>query len=445
MEFRRHGLAVRASAWLFAGITSMLALTASAQDEQYYISNNGKAVTVSEPFNASAQLRLGTHVAAGNGRVLSVGGNSVYVFGQNTAGEWTQTAKLSAYDSGVLTGPIAFDGTYALVRGYTPARAAVVYSYIHEAGRWRALGVLKGTKGFGRAIGLDGCTAMISSNTEDGAAELPTGERGYVHYFDRCRTGTWTWINSIPAPVDNTARFGASLALSGADLLIGAPYETGVGRVYYYTRSGDTWQLKQTIVPNVVSDNTYNAPHTQSAFGSTIAINNGLALIRMAKEYANWQQSLAREGVVLEFTLTNGLWTQVGQLEPAENVESMNGRDLFGARIAMTPTWVFIAAPGDFGLRYVSYNERLTGSVYAYRRNGNQLQLVEKMTGGTFVRPDPPFDDTIQLVGGQMGSHFGQSVAVLGNQLVVGWPLKSPADAPPLETGGTTVFQLPSP
>src|SRR5262245_50509904 len=102
---------------LFVGVSALLSIAANA-DTYLGISNTQKLVTTSEPFNQAAELQLGKQVGAGGGQVLSVGGNAVYAFQQNADGAWAQTAKLTAFDSGVLTGPIAFDGTYALIRGY---------------------------------------------------------------------------------------------------------------------------------------------------------------------------------------------------------------------------------------------------------------------------------------------------------------------------------------
>jgi hypothetical protein len=441
MKFGLPGPSVRKlSLCLFAAISA--ASTPIASAEVYHgISNTQKVATVSEPFNQAAQLRLGAHVGAGGDKILSVGGNAVYVFGQNTAGNWVQTAKLTAYDSGVLTGPIAFDGTYALVRGYTPARASVVYSYRFDAGQWRALGVLKGTTGFGEAIALDGCTALIGSARPVLVETRSLGTRAYVHYFDRCRTGNWTWINSFSPTTDDT--FGSSLALTGSEVLVGSP---GGGRVYYYAKSGDAWQLRQTLTGNITWPDAVREPATQGAFGTTVARQGDVALVRMAKTYKVWKDVKSREGIVLQFTLTNGMWTQTGQMEPFNSPEYPYGWDLFGARIALTPNWAYIAAPGNVGIYSIDgYSLREhTGSVWAYPRNGNTFGAPEMLNGGEYIiGPEGDWKPS----GGQLGSYFGQDIALLGNSLVVGWPMKSlvPYEVNALKTGATVVFTPPSP
>ncbi len=109
------------------------------------------------------QARLGSAVVAANGRVLAVGGSSLGEFAKNSAGQWTQTAKIVAPDAGVLTGPVVADGSTLLIRGYTPAQTSVVYSYSYDGTKWRGVGILKGSAQFGTAIALDGCSALISS------------------------------------------------------------------------------------------------------------------------------------------------------------------------------------------------------------------------------------------------------------------------------------------
>ena len=440
MKSGRRGLTVRSlSVCLFVGISSLLAMAASA-DPYHGISNSQKLVTVNEPFNQIAQLRLGAHVAAGGDKILSVGGNAVYVFGQNTAGDWIQTAKLTAYDSGVLTGPIAFDGTYAMVRGYTPAQRSVVYYYIYDAGRWRALGALKGTKGFGQSIALEGCTALISSSYPEGGNFVPPDDKTYVHFFDRCRTGSWTWITSFSSPASDGAlnRFGASIALSGNEALVGAP---DIGRVYYFVRTGDLWQLRQTLTGTVTWDQPLNEPLHQDAFGGSVARQGNVALIRMAKVYKQWRDVKAREGIVLQFTLANGMWTQTGQMEPVPNPERIGGWDRFGDRIILTPTWAFITAPGIVGLHSDSIEREEQGNVFAYPRSGTSFLEAEQMTGGPYVTSP---DGDLVAMSGQDGSYYGQDIALMGNTLVVGWPLKRPdLNSPELKTGATAVYQVP--
>jgi hypothetical protein len=441
MKSIRHGLTVRSlCVSAFASVGALLSMAASA-DVYYGISNTQKLAAVTEPFNQAAGLRLGTQVAAAGGQVLSVGGNAVYAFQQNTQGAWTQTAKLTAFDSGVLTGPIAFDGTYALIRGYMPDQTSVVYAYMYDAGRWRSISRLKGTTGFGESIALEGCTALISSASPEGGVLAPN-EKTYVHFFDRCRTGSWTWINSFSSPAADRSsnRFGASIALTGSEALIGAP---DLERVYYYVRSGDSWQLRQTLTGTVSYTQIENKPLIQNKFGSSIARLGNLALIRMAKEYAEWTDSMAREGIVLQFTLANGVWTQTGQMEPIADREQGFGWDLFGDSIVLTPDWAFISAPGNVGMHSDVEPREQPGGVYAFPRKNGGFAQAERL-GGFPYQTGPEGD----LVGGrgQLGSYFGQDIAVMGNTLVVGWPLKRPDDVRlQLKTGATAVYQIPPP
>jgi hypothetical protein len=391
-------------------------------------SDKEKYAQLTEPPAAQMQLRLGSAVAAGDGQVLAVGGTSVYAFRQNAEGQWIQTAKIPAPDSGILTGPMAFDGTNLLVRGYTPAQVSVVYGYSYDGSRWRATAILKGAAQFGAAIALDGCTALISSTREDRSYFDPASPSAFVHHFDRCRTGQWTFVTSLSSPDSPStsagSRFGASISVSGNTALVGAPDYLTYGRAYVYTRSGDTWTFKQRI------DESGAPEERHRGFGGAVAITNDLALISARAR----DEVRETDGTVLVFGTDGTTWTQVGPLTPYKPFDFPPFAG-YGKKIVITPTKVFVSAPDD----------------WTVGNNGQGVVLWFTRTGGTtfgpgtgWLQPWMPLPPNVppEAQGRYCCGHYGADIAVSGSTVVVGSPTRFIENKPLLEKGNVSVYEI---
>src|SRR3569833_937627 len=311
-------------------ISSTWAAVAHAQYDPY--SKSEKELRTTEPGGVRTTQHLGSAVAAGGNIVISAGGaGRVYAFAKNAKGAWEQTAKLTAPDGGALTGPIAFDGTNALVRGYTPADVSVVYHFQYDGSRWRALAILRGAANFGHAIALDGCTALISSAIDDQLAPVPAGQKNFVHFFDRCRTGQWTYINSISPPASAGSAFGWSVAVSGTNALVGSPSGADSGNDYHYVRTGDTWAMKATVKELATPAN--------GRFGNAVAISSDLAVVS-----ADYTDGAVGQGQIIRLAVNDKTLTYLGREEfyTAFDAQPYEG---FGEKIIITPTHVFVSAP----------------------------------------------------------------------------------------------------
>ncbi len=102
---------------------------------------------------------------------------------------------------------------------------------------------------FGTAIAMDGDMAVIGARYE-ARGTIPLGA-AYVFEFDGTR---WTQTARL-VQEDSTSirRFGASVALQGDVIAIGAPnsdiFAPGPGTVFVYRRVEDQWQLEQRLAP----------------------------------------------------------------------------------------------------------------------------------------------------------------------------------------------------
>jgi choice-of-anchor B domain-containing protein len=144
-----------------------------------------------------------------------------------------------------LTGTELFVGQP--VNWYGPG---TVYSYRPDgSGAWRQHTRLMAADSarkddFGRALAVDANTLVVG-------APRKRGGTGVAYVFERGgATAPWRQAFVIEPPRDGNHRdFATTLALSGHDLLVGAPAVDSTGVVYHYKRAGRTWQLHDVVRP----------------------------------------------------------------------------------------------------------------------------------------------------------------------------------------------------
>ncbi|HEV7715209.1 MAG TPA: FG-GAP repeat protein, partial [Steroidobacteraceae bacterium] len=262
---------------------------------------------------------------------------------------------------------------------------------------------------FGTAIVLSGCIAIISATAPLFDA---TTRPGLVHVFDRCKGEQWVWVKTIVAAGTTPGDyFGAGLALSGNDLLVGAPgSDNGLGAVYYYVHSGDSWTLRQRFVEA--------GARAHPTFGRALGLHDSLAVVSGSK-FVDFD--VPRTGFSLVFKRTGAKWSQLQELEPQLPGDiHATGWDAFGSAILVTADRVLIGAPGPFMHGY-----DLPGFLFVYKRNGDALALEEQLEG---------FADV---------AYFGASFAVDGRTLVVGSPAYRSTSISSRD-GEAYVYQLPA-
>lgn len=122
---------------------------------------------------------------------------------------------------------------------------------------------------FGRAVAVDGETAVIAAPFEEEDTGGGKARTGAVYVF--VRTGsTWTQQQKIaPDGLANGANFGSSVGISGETLVVGAEDDDSAalrtGAVYVFVRDGSVWTQQQKIVASDAA--------TLDRFGHSIAID----------------------------------------------------------------------------------------------------------------------------------------------------------------------------
>ena len=234
-------------------------------------------------FGWSVALSGGTLAVGAPGSSTADPGE-VFVF-TGSGGAWTQQADFSGdsnEDSGGHLGwSVATDGDtvfagepYAAV-GASGAANGEVYVLSGSGGTWTRQAVLTAADTvnddeFGQSVAVSGGTAVIGAigkNFHTGAAYVFTGSGP-----------SWTQQTELTASdgAEND-QFGASVALSGGNALIGAyghnPGGTGtwVGTAYLFSGSGSSWSQQAGLTASDASDN--------SRFGWSVAMSGSTMLV----------------------------------------------------------------------------------------------------------------------------------------------------------------------
>lgn len=172
--------------------------------------------------------------------VVDAGG--VHVLVRSGAATWTQqgpTLRGDASASARFGAAVAISGDYALVGqpGIQPGGAFM----FHRVGTtWSLDGpalvptlAAPDDAAFGVSVAIDGTHAAVGAQRED----APGTNTGAVHAFRRDVNG-WTGTALVAATAQSVSRFGASVALDGEWLAVGAPAESSVagnaGAVYTF-------------------------------------------------------------------------------------------------------------------------------------------------------------------------------------------------------------------
>lgn len=240
---------------------------------------------------------------------------------------------------------------------------------------------------FGSALGISGDDLFVTSPGVGGS----TG-RAYV--FRRV-SGAWPTVASgtLASGTVGETSFGASLAVSGDRMVVGAPESTGIatqrGAVYLYERSAGQW------VPQGTIDVTNSSGLSETRdFGRAVAIDDDNVLVGAPESIANG----TAQGAVFAFQVTGATWSQNGA--PLRRPSAMPGESVrYGSAVAVSGQRALVGA-------YESNDLSWRGAVYALMRGS------EWENDGAWM-PDTGTDQEA----------FGYAIAMNDTRAVVGAPL----------------------
>jgi len=229
------------------------------------------------------------------------------------------------------------------------------------------------------AIQADNGDVWVAIGLRDSSAVTSTA--GQVRFFRLAADGSF-----VEEVVDNPApsasdRFGASVALSGNWLVVGASGATATGAAYVFERSGDQWmQFGSALV----------APGVDYVrFGAAVDIDGDLLAVG-APELKDG--GLDNRGGVFVFRYDGSSWNSEATLEPTTEV----GEQEVGASVAVSNGVVAAGAP--------QYSGNDLGAFYVWHKPATTWEEL------AFVEGDSPDES----------AYLGISIDMEGNDLVVG-------------------------
>jgi len=329
--------------------------------------------------------------------------NAVFVFllvcGAEALHDWSAPpVELSPEDLGVgdlfgysvaISGDIAVVGTgYADVSGML--NAGSVYVYVWNSGSWNHAFTRHGHKAghyFGQDVAIDGTLLVVGAKHTD----VNGPSDGAVYVYEVTPT-TMTNIKNLTAIAPtNHSEFGYSVGVSDNVVVVGE-YVTN-GRAYVFIKEANNQWSSSELVPTTDDGHAY--------FGISIACSNDTILVR-----ADDCLGSRTESCVFLFGLNStGSWVETARIiDPAGELDESHS---FGYALAISGDWAVVGDPNYDNETVVD-----PGAAYVYVREDG----VWNTNGTLLPSPDPI-----------AGDRFGWSVAVDGELILVGAPVKEDA------------------
>ena len=200
-------------------------------------------------------------------------------------------------------------------------------------------------------------------------------------------------------PQQDAAEFGTGIAMSGDTLLVGAPREGEAGcikcgAVYFYVRTGSSWDLQQRVTGALMGV-AQVAASDGAGFGEAVALSGDTAVIGASRDDVN------ESGAAYVLKRTGETWGLDERLVPDVSVPETDN-DWFGYAVGIQGSTILIGAPMDEDFD----GDLQGGSVYRFEEIADDWVQQQKLYG----------DLT------EANNYFGYAVAIEGDTLVVGAP-----------------------
>lgn len=352
------------------------------------------------------------------GRGVAISGNNVFVgsgcddigsnFEQGSAyvfrilsSDWTQETKTASSDGAAgddFGYSIAVSGNTAVVGArYADVNSnlnqGAAYVFVRGAQGWTQQQKITATDGaegdeFGSSVAIYGDTIVIGAPRDS----VNFTSQGSAYVFVRSGSG---WIQQAQltegAGAAESDNFGSSVSIWGNTAVVGAPLDdspTAIdrGAAFVFTRSGLTWSFQQKL--------TADDSDANDQLGWSVAVSGNTAIVGAYLDNA----AFSDQGSAYIFTRSGNAWSQIQKL----TAQDAAANDRFGFSVALDGNTAIVGAP----LKDAENTDQ--GAVYVYNRSGS------------FV-----FQQKLVVSDAAASEQFGYSVAVSGENLIVGAPFSS--------------------
>lgn len=315
---------------------------------------------------------------------------AVYVFRRGGDGRWTQESRITPSDTragDAFGAAIAASGDRVVVGAPRQEhRRGAAYMFTRDAsGAWQETKLLPGGAQAGDASDsffagggdLVGASVALRGDRVLVGAPGHDGMTGTVYIFSKDpESGHWTaGSRLLPVVAGERTGFGAALAGTDTGVFVGAPYAAGFGgQVLQYAADGEDW--------GAVTPLPYDAERGQ-AFGSALALDGSLAAVTLGRaDYG--------AGKVLLFQRGAGGWQVADTLaSPPESFAAVRGGTVAcsggkaaGFECSTMQLVAFLPNKDIGGTRGMELND-----VWGWTdpKTGKEYALVGRMDGTAFV------------------------------------------------------------
>jgi acetyltransferase-like isoleucine patch superfamily enzyme len=377
---------------------------AASVGDRCVVSSNvtlGSLVTVGADCELGANIALGRSVTLGNGALLGDGvvigpevlagdalhlGDGVRVRKNTTLGDDVTVGAGTRIGRGSTLLDGAVLGTHARLRAYVQTCSAADNEYLPMG------------------------TVNNACDPVDPCAQA---------FGVTCAEFEWDYLKA--SNTDANDSFGASVALSGDTLAVGARKEdsaaTGVsgdqssnaaglaGAVYVFTGRGGGWSQQAYLKASNTGAGDY--------FGRSVALSGDTLAVGAYLEDSDatgvngvqGSNAARNSGAVYVFTRSGGAWSQQAYLKASNTGE----RDFFGTSVALSGDTLAVGAPQEYSDATGVNGDQssnaaiFSGAVYVFTRSGGAWSQQAYLKASNTAAHD----------------HFGASVALFDNTLAV--------------------------
>lgn len=297
---------------------------------------------------------------------------------------------------------------------------------------------------FGKEAAVSGDVMAVSSSHD------VMGDVVYVYYRNEGGSNNWGYIATLEPDTEDSILFGASIAVDGETIIVGAPnyhvegellgYQ-GAVYVYYQHRGGtDNWGLYTRL--NASDMVAYDH------FGTDVSIENGTLVV-------GTPGVVGEQGAAYIFYQddpeTYSFWTEIKKLTAWNAYPSAE----YGRNVALSDNTLVIAAPGmdygaleEIGTLYIYYRDQAGSDQWgqvtyleAYHIENANLGHSLALDGGTLVAGSHESDHeeimyvfhrneggtdawgevaTLRPSQAHLNDFYGRSAAIYGDEILVG-------------------------
>ena len=339
-------------------------------DLRYGMDHFGYAVSVS---GSLAVVGAPLHDHGLDGSPVVENGGAAYVFERDGSGEWHEIAKL------------------------LPSTASPNHPNDWHIG-----------DNFGTSVAISGNLIVVGAPLQDfgSAGSGYVASAGAVYVFDRNEGGidNWGQVKKITAPSRQyNAQFGKSVAITSAQLIVGAPHESSKqGAAYVFGLNGGAWTLDKKLT---ASDGTLN-----DLFGWSVAISGENAVVGAKEEDAGTGLNRAGSAYVFNQDYPSAdNWGEVQKLVALDKASE----DHFGVSVSISGNYILAGAFLEDEDENGSNTQSGAGSAYVFELNGGSWTEVQKI-----VSSDRSAND-----------NFGNAVSISGGNILIGADLEDHDEA----------------